>query len=86
MTDPMEVLETICESYQTTVSDSNAPGYVAQFARDAIRLPPGGKPEFGSDEIRENEQRDYDVARWAINVAPVHALRIDDDWIYNESF
>lgn len=82
MTDPMEVLDTICESYQSSVSANDSAAYARQFAPDAVRLPPGGRPEHGPDEIQKNEQRDYDVARWTIQVRPVHALRIDDDWIY----
>lgn len=82
MTDPMETLEIICESYQSSVSANDSSAYAKQFAPDAIRLPPGGKPEHGPDEIRRNEQKDYDNAAWTIEVRPVHALRIDDDWVY----
>ena len=82
MTDPMEVLEMICESYQASVSANDSAAYARQFAPDAVRLPPGGKPEYGPEEIAKNEQRDYDVAKWTIKVRPVHALRIDDDWVY----
>ncbi|MGI9400306.1 MAG: YybH family protein [Rhizobiaceae bacterium] len=82
MTDPMEVLEIICESYQSSVSANDSAAYSGQFSSDAIRLPPGGKPEYGPEEIRKNEQKDYDIATWTIEVRPVHALRIDDDWVY----
>jgi uncharacterized protein (TIGR02246 family) len=82
MLDPMDVLTGICASYQSSVSANDAAAYASQFARDAVRLPPGGKPEHGPDEIERNEQRDYDVARWTIAVRPIQAMRIDDDWIY----
>ena len=82
MTDPMEALEMICESYQTSVSANDSAAYARQFAPDAVRLPPGGKPEFGPYEIERNEQKDYEYAKWTIEVRPVHALRIDDDWVY----
>ncbi|MGI9355567.1 MAG: hypothetical protein ACR2PF_10465 [Rhizobiaceae bacterium] len=44
MTDAMEVLELVCESYQSTVSANDAVAYGRQFATDAIRVPPGGMP------------------------------------------
>lgn len=82
MTNPMVVVKAICESYQSSVSANDAVAYSSQFAPEAVRLPPGGKPEYGPDEIRRSEQSDYDVARWAIKVRPKQALRINDDWIY----
>ena len=82
MTNPMDVVKNICESYQSAVSANDSAAYARQFAPDAIRLPPGGKPEHGPEEIARNEQRDYDVARWTIKVRPVHAMQIDNDWIY----
>lgn len=44
--------------------------------------PPGGKPGHGPEEIARSEQKDYDVAKWTINVRPLHALQINDDWVY----
>ena len=82
MTDPMEALEMICESYQSSVSANDSVAYAQQFAADAVRLPPGGKPEFGPEEIASKEQKDYDQAKWTIDVTPVHALRINDEWVY----
>ena len=82
MTHAMNVLRTICESYQTSVSANDAAAYARQFADDAVRLPPGGKPEHGPEQIARNEQRDYDAAKWTIQVRPVQALQIDDDWVY----
>ena len=82
MTNPMHVVEAICQTYQSSVSANDSAAYARQFAADAVRLPPGGKPEHGPEEIARSEQRDYDVARWTINVRPVHALQIDDDWVY----
>lgn len=82
LTDPMAVLESVCKSYQESVSSNDSVAYARQFATDAVRLPPGAKPEYGPEEIAKSEQRDYDIAKWTIKVRPVHALRIDDDWIY----
>ena len=81
-TDPMDALKTICASYQSSVSANDAVAYGSQFAADAVRLPPGGKPEYGPEEIRKNEQADYDRAKWTIKVTPVEAMRIADDWVY----
>ena len=82
MTNPMEIVKTVCESYQSAVSANDSAAYARQFASGAIRLPPGGKPEHGPQEIARNEQRDYDVAKWTIDVRPLQALRISDDWVY----
>ncbi len=82
MTDPMEVVETMCERYQTAVSDNDSGAYRKLFAEDAIRIPPGSEPEHGPDDIAQSEQRDYDVAKWTIQSRPLDALRIDDDWVY----
>ena len=79
LTDPMAVLESVCKSYQESVSSNDSVAYARQFATDAVRLPPGAKPEYGPEEIAKSEQRDYDIAKWTIKVRPVHALRIDDD-------
>jgi len=81
MTDPMEILETLCESYQSAVSANDSVAYSNQFAPDAIRVPPGGTPEHGPDEIRQNEQNDYDVATWTVRSRPVDAFLINDDWV-----
>jgi uncharacterized protein (TIGR02246 family) len=82
MTTPMEVVADISQRYQTAVSANDSAAYGSLFSLDAVRLPPGGKPEHGPEEITKSEQRDYDVATWTIQVRPVHALSIDDDWIY----
>ena len=82
MTDPMEVVETMCDRYQTAVSDNDSGAYRELFAEDAIRIPPGSEPEHGPDDIAQSEQRDYDVAKWTVQSTPLDALRIDDDWVY----
>ncbi len=82
MTDPMEVVETMCDRYQTAVSDNDSGAYRELFAEDAIRVPPGSEPEHGPDEIAQSEQRDYDVAKWTVQSRPLDALRIDDVWVY----
>ena len=79
---PMEIVTDIGHRYQTAVSANNSVAYGNLFAPNAVRLPPGGRPEHGPEEIAASEQRDYDVARWTIQVRPVHALPIDEDWIY----
>jgi len=82
MTNLQEIVTAMCQRYQSAVSANDAAAYGALFAPEAVRLPPGGKPEFGPEEIARSEQRDYDVAEWTIQVRPVQALRIDDDWVY----
>lgn len=82
MTDANEVLKTMCEKYQAAVNANDAIAYGKLFATDAIRIPPGSEPEYGRDEISRNEQKDYDVAKWTVEVTPVDALRIDDQWVY----
>lgn len=82
MTVPMEIVAEIGQRYQTAVSANDSAAYGKLFSPDSVRLPPGGKPEHGPEEIARSEQRDYDVAKWTIQVRPVHALLIDDDWIY----
>ncbi len=41
MTDPMEVVEKLCDRYQTAVSNNDSGAYRELFAEDAIRIPPG---------------------------------------------
>ena len=82
MIDAMEIIETLCDRYQSAVSANDSAAYSSLFAPDAIRVPPGGKPEHGPEEIRQSEQRDYDVAKWTVRSRPVDAMRIDDDWVY----
>jgi hypothetical protein len=38
MTDPMEVVATLCERYQTAVSANDSAAYGRLFAADAIRV------------------------------------------------
>ena len=82
MIDAMEVVETMCERYQTAVSSNDSQAYRKLFAGDAIRVPPGSEPEHGPDEIGQSEQKDYDVATWTVWSRALDALRIDDDWVY----
>lgn len=82
MIDAMEVVETMCERYQTAVSNNDSGAYRMLFAEDAIRIPPGSEPERGPDEIAQSEQRDYDAAKWTVRSAALDALRIDDSWVY----
>ena len=78
---PMEFVETFCERYQSAVSANDSAAYGSLFAPDAIRIPPGGMPEHGPDEIRQSEQSDYDVAKWTVKSTPTDAFLIDDDWV-----
>ena len=82
MIDAMEVIETMCERYQTAVSNNDSHAYWKLFAEDAIRVPPGSEPEHGPDQISQSEQRDYDVAKWSVWSRALDALRIDDNWVY----
>ena len=81
MIDAMEVVETMCERYQTAVSANDSVAYGRLFCEDAIRVPPGAEPEHGPDEIARSEQRDYDVATWRVQSRALDALRINDDWV-----
>ena len=67
---------------ERTVSANDSAAYARQFAPDAVRLPPGGKPEHGPEEIARSEQKDYDVASWSVQSRPLDALWISDDWVY----
>ncbi|MGL4621791.1 YybH family protein [Chroococcidiopsis sp.] len=82
MIDAHEVLKAMCEKYQAAVSANDAIAYRKLFATNAIRIPPGSEPEYGSDEISKSEQKDYDVAKWTVQLTPLDALRIDDRWVY----
>jgi len=82
MIDAMEVVETMCERYQTAVSNNDSAAYGNLFAEDAIRVPPGSEPEHGPAEIAQSEQKDYDVAKWSVQSKALDALRIDENWIY----
>ncbi|MEO1351028.1 MAG: nuclear transport factor 2 family protein [Cyanobacteria bacterium J06635_15] len=82
MIDANQIFKTMCEKYQTAVSANDSAAYQKLFAADAIRIPPGSEPEHSPEEISKNEQRDYDVAKWAVQLTPLDTLRIDDRWIY----
>lgn len=82
MTDAKEVVKTMCEKYQAAVSANDSVAYGKLFAKDAIRIPPKSKPEYGIDEISNSEQKDYDVAKWTVKSTPIDALLIDDRWVY----
>ncbi|WP_299490586.1 DUF4440 domain-containing protein [Acaryochloris sp. IP29b_bin.137] len=82
MIDANEVLKTLCEKYAAAVSANDSLAYRQLFAPDAIRMPPKSEPEYGPDEISKSEQKDYEVAKWTVQLTPLDALRIDDQWIY----
>lgn len=82
MMDANEVLKAMCERYQKAVSANDSAAYRQLFAPDAIRIPPGSQPEHGADEIAQNEQKDYDIAQWRVQLTPLDALQIDDRWVY----
>lgn len=82
MIDANEILKQMCEKYQAAVNANDSQAYRKLFAADAIRIPPGAKPEHGPDEISKSEQKDYDNAKWNVRLTPLDALRIDDRWVY----
>ena len=82
MVEANEVLKAMCEKYQTAVSANDSVAYGKLFAPDAIRIPPGSEPEHGRDEIVKSEQKDYDIAKWTVQLIPVDALQIDEGWVY----
>jgi ketosteroid isomerase-like protein len=82
MIDANEVLKAMCEKYQAAVNANDVAAYRRLFAPDAIRVPPRAQPEYGPDEIAQNEQKDYDVAQWTVRLTPLDALQIDNQWVY----
>ena len=82
MIDPMEFVEIMCDRYQTAVTANDSVAYGNLFCADAVRMPPGVEPEHGRDEIVQSEQRDYDAATWTVQLIPLDALWINDDWVY----
>lgn len=82
MTDANEIFKGMCEKYQNAVNANDSQIYRQLFAKDAIRIPPGGMPEHGVDEIAKSEQKDYDVAKWTVKLTPIDALMIDEQWLY----
>lgn len=77
-----EVLKEMCQKYQAAVNANDSVAYRKLFAPDAIRIPPQSEPEHGADEIAKSEQKDYDVAKWTVQVTPLDALQIDERWVY----
>jgi ketosteroid isomerase-like protein len=77
-----DVLKTMCQSYSSAVNASDSVAYAKLFTQDAIRMPPGANPEYGSEEIQRGEQADYDVAKWNVQFTPRDALPITNDWTY----
>ena len=82
MVDANEVFKAMCEKYQAAVNANDSTAYRKLFAPDAIRIPPKSEPERGPDEISKSEQKDYDMAKWTVQLTPLDALPIDDRWIY----
>jgi ketosteroid isomerase-like protein len=82
MIDANQVFKAMCEKYQAAVSANDSTAYRKLFAADAIRIPPGSEPEYGPDKISKNEQQDYDVAQWTVQLTPLDALSVDDRWVY----
>jgi len=82
MSTPDEVLKAMSDSYASAVNAGDSAAYAALFAPDAIRMPPGAKPEYGRDEIRKAEQSDYDAGRWNVSFTARDALELSDGWVY----
>lgn len=79
MIDANEVLKAMCEKYQPAVSANDSAAYGKLFAPDAIRIPPGSEPEHGPDEISKNEQKDYDVAKWTVQLILLESVGLPAD-------
>lgn len=77
-----EVVRAMCESYSGAVNASDSARYAALFTEDAIRMPPGGMPEYGPEAIRRSEQADYDEAKLDVAFTPRDALAIAEGWTY----
>jgi uncharacterized protein (TIGR02246 family) len=77
-----EAFIALCQFYARAVNASDSVAYAKLFAQDAIRMPPGTEPEYGSEAIQRSEQADYDVARWDVNMTPRDILPVADDWVY----
>ncbi|MEA5574675.1 YybH family protein [Calothrix sp. UHCC 0171] len=86
MIDANEILKSMCEKYQAAVNANDSAAYQQLFAADAIRIPPGSEPEYGSDEISKSEQQDYNVAKWSIQSRPIDVLHINNQWIYGIAY
>lgn len=82
MIDANDVFKQMCERYQAAVSANDSAAYRQLFATDAIRIPPRAKPEYGPEEISKSEQKDYDVAKWTVQLTPLDVLVISDQWMY----
>lgn len=82
MTDAMEIVRSMCIAYASAVNASDSLAYSRLFTRDAIRLPPGSEPEYGTEQIRRGEQADYDAVRLSIRSTPVDAVQASDEWVY----
>ena len=82
MTDSEEVLEAMCQSYSNAVDTSDSVEYAKLFTEDAVRMPPGGNPEFGLEQIQKGEQAAYDLGKWKLRLTPRNALPIAEGWIY----
>ena len=48
MADARTIVQQMCERYQAAVSANDSKVYGALFAADAIRVPPGSEPEYGT--------------------------------------
>ena len=82
MSSPEEVVRSMCGAYEAAVNANDSAAYGQLFIADAIRMPPGGRPEYGRDQIQQSEQSDYDAGCWSIRSTPVDALEVADGWIY----
>lgn len=82
MSEADDVLQSMCHSYSSAVNASDSLTYSRLFTEDAIRMPPGGYPEYGPEQIRQGEQADYDAAKWNVTFSPRDALSISEHWLY----
>ena len=82
MIDANEVFQEMCDKYEAAVNANDSAAYRQLFAPGAIRIPPGSEPEHGADEIAKSEQKDYDMAKWTVQLTRLDTLKIDERWIY----
>jgi uncharacterized protein (TIGR02246 family) len=82
MTDAKEVVQAMCDRYQAAVCANDSAAFGRLFAGDAISVPPGSEPERGQNEIARGQQKYFDQASWSVEMTPLDALGIGDDWSY----
>jgi uncharacterized protein (TIGR02246 family) len=83
MSDPHEVVASMCDAYAQAVNASDSEAYGRLFTPDAIRIPPGSELEHGPEEIAKGEQASYDEGRLTIRSTPEDVIELGKEWIYS---